>query len=45
MALNGVMAVILRHSTELISLGAKYVKVVEDRLRCQRKERRLVQKN
>jgi len=32
MTLNGVMAVILRYSTELgIALGVHYVKVVEDR--------------
>jgi len=30
MTLNGVMAVIVRYSTELGSLGANYVKVIED---------------
>jgi len=31
MTLNGVMAIILRYSTEFGSFGADYVKVVEDR--------------
>ena len=32
MTFNGVIAVIVRYSTELGSLGANYVKVIEDRL-------------
>ena len=32
MTLNGVMSVILRYSMKFGSIGANYVKVVEDRL-------------
>jgi len=31
MTLHGEMAVILRYSTEFVSFGANYVKLVEDR--------------